>query len=238
MGMDTLDQGANMPIIKILQKSSAEVDKDHEHYKTKKVEGAEPGDLYFMGAQLLLGKEVEIIPLSQKTMYAEWRPQNQGGGLVAHHPVSIVTDDAYRKGTGDKKHKEYLGGNDLLLTVYFMVLFRKGDEWERAIIPFTSSNLKHARAWTKQIRSFRYDSGEDPCIFSRSFTLSTLLCRGNGSSWYEFQLNPKKVLDLAGEDKALCDQCVEAFKDAVAALPAPESDKPAAITAAPDEDPY
>lgn len=222
--MDELDAGVSMPIIKILQKSAAEVDKDHENYSTKKVEGAEPGDLYFMGDSQLLSKPVEFLPLSQKTIYAEWRPMTAGGGLVKHHSMSIVADDNYRRGDGDKKNKEYLGDNELVLTIYFFVLFKDADEWKKAIIPFQSSNLKHGRALAKQIRSFRYaDPKMKPFIFSRSFNLETHLERGMGNSWYEFSISPNRELDLADkEDKSLIAEAVEAHNDAVASLPAPE----------------
>ena len=220
--MDELDAGASMPIIKILQKSGAELDETHEDYSTKKVEGAKPGDLYFMANQELLGDEVEILPLSQKTIYAEWRPKTAGGGLVGHHPLTIVADDRYRKGDGDKKYKEYLGENEVRLTIYFFVLFKSGEEWKKGIIPFVSSNLKHGRALAKQIKSFRYDDLKmKPFIFSRSFAVKTQLCRGHGNSWFEFEILPKKILDLTA-DKALLSQCVEAHGDAVASLPSPE----------------
>lgn len=236
MGMDELDAGQSMPIIKILQKTGAEIDETHEDYQNKKVEGAKAGHLYFMADQELLGESVEILPLSQKTLYAEWRPKTAGGGLVGHHEPTIVTNDRYRKGDGENKNREYLGENELRLTIYFFVLFKSKDGWKKAIMPFTSSNLKHGRSLAKQIRSFSYEDKEvKPFIFSRSFTVKTKLERGHGNSWYEFNILPARILDFKA-DEELLKQCVEAHQDAVASLPSTAERKE--LTVAEEETPY
>lgn len=224
VGMEDVDQDS-MPIIKILQKSSAELDDTHKDHAVKQVPGGKAGDLYFISESLLLGKEAEIIPLSQNTLYAEWRPKSQGGGIVGHHPRTIITDSRYRKGTGDTKYKEYLDENELKLTIYFFVLLKVGDEWKKAILPFTSSNLKHGRSLSKQISGFRYeDATLKPSIFSRSFTLKTQLNRNDDNSWYEFDVLPARILDFK-KDKDLLLDCVAARSDAVASLPQPQEPK-------------
>lgn len=219
MGMDDLDAGSAMPIIKILQKTSAEVDETHAKYDTKKIPGAKSGDLLYLADSELLGSEVEILPISQKSLYAEWRPQNQGGGLVAHHPLSVVTDPNYKKGGDGNEYKEFLGANELVMTIYFFVMFKSTEAWKQGIIAFTSSNLKHARAFAKQLRSFRYeDTKQKPFIFSRSFMLKTKLNRKNNNSWFEFDITPERILDFK-EDKDLLEVCVESYQQATQALP-------------------
>lgn len=192
-----------------------------------------------MSESLVVGKEAEIIPLSKTTLYTEWRPKSQGGGVVGHREMTVVGEEGYRKGTGENKYKEYFGENELKLTIYFFVLLRVGDEWKKAILPFTSSNLKHGRALSKQINSFRYEDPElKPSIFSRSFKLSTVLNRNEENAWFEFSVEPNRVLDFT-EDKDLLLDCVAAREDAQASLPSPEAPKQLETAySAEDDDPY
>lgn len=239
VGMEDVDVNS-MPILKILQKSSAEVDQTHKDHQTKQVTGAKAGQLYFISEAELLGDKMEIIPLSQKTLYAEWRPKGEGGGIVAHHPRTIITDDNYRKGTGKDKYKEYLGSNELKLTIYFFVLVKTAEGWKKAIMPCVSTNLKHGRSLIKQIHSFRYDDPKlKPSIFSRSFAVSTHLVHGNDNSWYEFNIVPERVLDFI-DDKELMMTAVSSREDAVASLPQAEEQKALAgsedATAVPNDD--
>lgn len=223
LGMDELEVGQTLPLIKILQSGAAEVNKTHAAYGTKGIPEAEAGDLLFMGDTAVLPQPVEIVPLSQKTLYAEWRPKSDGGGLVGHHNLTVVSQDGYTKGDKDNPNREYLGKNQLVLTIYFLVVFKRGEEWEKAILPFTSSNLKHGRALAKQIRSFKYDEGVEisvlkgPAIFSRSFALTTELKHGTENSWFEFNLKPEKV--FLEEDKDTLLGFGEAYMDAKISLP-------------------
>ena len=239
LGMDDASV-QSMPLIKILQKSAAEVDETHQDHATKKVPGAKPGDIYFMGEQLLLGTEIEVIPLAIKAMYAEWRPQSQGGGLVAHHEEhQVYRNPNYRKGTGEQKYKEYLGDNDLKLTYYFCVLFKHGEEWKKGIVSLTSSNLKHARGFVRNVTNFRYADapGVKPPIFARSYKMRTFLERGKGNSWFEFNIEPTDFLVNVSDPKdALVQLCVNSRSEAVASLP--EAAPVAALTAGVEEDPY
>jgi hypothetical protein len=220
VGMEDIDM-ESMPILKILQKTGAELDDTHKDYAMKQVPNAKAGNLFFLSESHLFGDEMEVIPLSQTTLYAEWRPKTAGGGIVGHHQRVIVDHDDYRKGTGQDKHKEYLGNNELKLTIYFFVLVNVAGEWKKAILPCASSNLKHGRGMQKQIRGFRYeDPTLKPSIYSRTFKVRTQIERGHGNSWFEYDILPGRVLSVE-TDKDLILDCYHSREDAIATLPQP-----------------
>ncbi|MDV7392898.1 hypothetical protein RZS08_16125, partial [Arthrospira platensis SPKY1] len=83
IGMEELDSGSSMPLIKILQKGSAEVDQDHPDHGKKGIQGARTGNLVFVPEAKILPQPLTIIPLARKSLYEEWRPKKAGGGRVA-----------------------------------------------------------------------------------------------------------------------------------------------------------
>lgn len=224
IGMDELDSGSSLPLIKILQKGSAEVDQDHPDYPKKGIRGARTGNLVFAPESKILPQPLTIIPLARKSLYEEWRPKKSGGGRVASHPLSIVADPRYSKGKNpEKPYNENLGENDLVLTDYWMVMFLDEDEWKKGILAMTSAQLKHSRAMNSQIKKFVYeDKNVKPFIFSRTFNVSTKKVEKEGNTWYEFDIVPDRVLDFT-EDAQILQDAYEAREDAVASLPKPET---------------
>lgn len=236
LGMDQLDESTSMPLLKLLQPRCAEVDPDHRDHDKKGITGARTGDVVFSPEALVLSRPISIIPLSIKSLYAEWKPKGQGGGLVAHHGLNIVSHPDYVKGRNpDKPYSESLGQNDLMMTMYICVLFEKSaGNWERAIIALTSTNLKHGRTMQSQIKKFRYDDPSvKPFMFSRKFTLESQKAASSEHSWYEFKITPSDILDF-DKDSALLTQASEAFAEATASLPEPSAQ--ARLTLDPDED--
>lgn len=224
--LDNLETGNSLPILRLLQKGSAEVDESHENYPEKGIEGAKAGMIVF-GPTSDIYKEVTIIPLAQKTLYAQWRPKSKGGGLVGHRGLDVVTDPDYRKGD---KNKEFLGEDELHYTIYVMVLFLDKDgEWQRAMIPFTSTGLSVARRWNKQLRGFQYPEADDykgmkPLIFSQTWTLGSEPKKNNEGSWFAFKLEPKEILH-PDNDIGLLQMAYETSEEAKKELPAAEDIK-------------
>lgn len=210
-----------MPLLKLLQRTSAEVDEDHKDYDKKGISSAKGGDIIFTPEAKILPRPIEILPLAQKTLYAEWKPKAAGGGMVGHHPLSIVTDPTYSKGRNpEKPYAEKLGDNDLVLTIYFCVLFAVEGAWMRGILALTSTQLKHGRQLQTQIKRFKYDDPAiKPFIFSRSFLLESQKASSNENTWYEIKLTPNRVLDFT-TDALLLQDAMDAYKDATEVLPA------------------
>lgn len=223
-GMDEIDTGVSAPIIKILQSRSAEVDEDHPDHEKKKIEGAKAGCIVFNETGQILQQPVEMLVLGMRTIYAEWRPKRLGGGMAAHHPLSITTHPDYEKGRNpERPYQEFLGENELNLTMYFTVLFELDGIHREALIPMTGSNLAIARAWAKMISRFRYpDNQTQPATFSRSYLLSTKKEVKESNTYYSFQVQTGRVLSFEGDEADLLGMALDAQQVAnQKMLPAP-----------------
>jgi hypothetical protein len=227
-GQDTIAQQESMPMIKILQDMSPEVNKRNENY----IEGAEAGMLLFNKDKSLIPAPANIIPLASKPVYVEWTPRDQGGGMVATHPLSITNDDRYKK----VEYTESLGGNDLIYTVYWMLLLESDGEWINAMIAMTKTQLKVSRKLAELVAKFRYEEDPEaaPPTFARSFNLGTSLEKNKaGQEFFNFSISPNIVI----EDEALLDTAMGSLTQALAELPAP-AETPALVAAGADEDAF
>ena len=262
--MDTLDDVAKMPLLRIIQSGSPEVKKSHKDYPLKRIEGAEEGDILLASTGEIF-KKLEIIPLAHVELYAEWRPKNIGGGFVQHHPLSIVGDKDYKKGSARSDYDEFLGENELIKTKYFAVLARVDEEWKNAVLAFSSTGLKPGRQLNNMIKTFHYPDRNcyrweqlgkggkhekfvavDPMIYSRSFWLTTEAKSNDDGDWYNWHIEPGHTFELSGEnaqdDLATLELASTAQRAAVADLPEPEKRKALSdgshTDVVADEDPY
>jgi len=184
-------ESTNPPILRIIQKGSAEFDVTHKQHKEKMIAGCKVGDIIHATLGTIIPRPLEVIPLHSQTMYAEWRPKKLGGGFITHRPMSIVSDKGYSR----EDRKEFLGENELLLTIYYFVLYRSKDEWLKAVIPFTATGLKHARRWAKIINShtdeaFREKAPPYACIY----LLNTEPENNEKGSWMGWSIEKGKAL--------------------------------------------
>lgn len=229
-GMDNLEESNALPIIRILQDLSPEVKKRHEKY----IEGAEAGVLYWNLNQSLLPQPLEFVPVRSVALYTEWVPKDEGGGLVAIHNLDIVNHVDYKKDV-KKKNDEWLGDHELKYTRYWMILAKIDDEWQKAMLAMTSTQLRVARQMSKEIKNFSYDGDlkeVQPPMFARTFNLETVLEKNAADQeYYNFKVTANKVLDFDA-DEALLTQAHEASKEAAAELPAPAAVETPALAAA------
>lgn len=239
VGMDTLEEVNKMPLLRIIQDNSPEVKKSHKDYATRHIEGAEAGMILLSSTGDVM-KEAVIVPLAQKTIYAEWRPKGEGGGFIGHHELTVVADPAYKKGDHKSPYNEFLGTNELIFTMYYFVLVLVGDEWKKAVIALKKTELKHGRALQDMIRRFSYPDdkkyeGVKPFMFSRTFTLSTEVDSNDEGSWFNWSIKPDRILDF-DKDEDLLEIATEAHGDALAQLPKATPQK--ALATAGDENPF
>lgn len=222
-GADSIDSRVlGMPFISIIQKGSPEFDETHRNFKTKGIAGCKPGQLLFAPERLILPQPLQVIPVAQTALYTEWKPRDQQGGFVGNQPLSIATSKDYSRGPKGSKeeHKEYLGKNEIIYTIFVMVLFKHGDKWKRGMISFTSTSLKQARAWLKGIRSVRYADlpNVEPPIFAASYLLDSYADNNPKGSWYGWVIKQDRVFDLI-KDEELLVMAEKASQDALLTLP-------------------
>lgn len=223
--METLDEVTKMPLLKILQSNSAEIKKSHAQHATKKIDGAEEGDIVLSSEGLVLKGKTEFVPLAIKTIYAEWKPKDDGGGFVGHHDLRIIQHADYRKGSSRSEWDEFLGSNELIFTMYIFVLVKHEDEWKKAVFAMKKTELKHGRILQDMIRKFRYPDDETfgamvgkEALFSRTYLVSSKADSNSSGDWYNWNIEIGSILD----PKKDIDTLELAFKsqaDAVADLP-------------------
>lgn len=201
MGTENLDAGSALPFVRILQDLSPQLKSNKDEY----VEGSKAGDLFFNKTKTVLANPLSIIPVYTKAVYTEWIPRNKGGGYVASHPLTIVSDPSYQKGR-ERQYDEWLGENELRYTSYWFILAEIDGNWEEAIIPFTSSQLKVSRKLTADINRFRYEQDKSiiPPLFAQKWQLSTVMeTSKNNDDYWNFEISGNVVLDFESDEDLL-----------------------------------
>lgn len=220
VGTDDLEKSSSLPIIRMLQDQSPEINKRKDNF----IEGAEAGDLFFNFTGEVLDSPLKIIPVGSRAVYVEWTPKDQGGGIVATHPLSIITDPRYKKNV-IKDNDEWLDDNELKYTRYWCVLAFINEVWEKAIIPMTSTQLRIARDWSKQIAKFKYEKMPEfsPPLFARTWLLSTEVEKNkSGQEYFNFRVKDPIVLDFK-KDEDILNLANDAAKVAMEQLPNPKA---------------
>jgi hypothetical protein len=201
MGTENLDSGSALPFVRILQDLSPQLKSNKDEY----VEGSKAGDLFFNKTKCVLANPLNIIPVYTKAVYTEWIPRNKGGGYVASHPLSVVSDPSYEKGR-ERQYDEWLGENELRYTSYWFILAEIDGNWEEAIIPFTSSQLKVSRKLTGDINRFRYEQDKSiiPPLFAQKWQLKTVMeTSKNNDDYWNFEISDNVVLDFEADEDLL-----------------------------------
>lgn len=239
LGTSTIDRSVmGMPFIGIIQKGSPEFDETHRKHAEKKIEGCRPGNILFEPERAVLPQPIEVIPLATTTLYTEWKPNQQG--FVGNRDLTVVSHPDYRKGQPGTptQYREYLGQNELVYTIYFLVLFKHGEKWKRGIIAFTSTQLKVGRAWAKQIVTTKIPGLEgEPPIFACSYKLSTFADSNDKGGFYAWKLEKAKLLDPV-QDQSLLESAFAETQKAQAALPRAQAmaELPEPVSVQPVED--
>jgi len=201
MGTENLDSGSALPFVRILQDLSPQLKSNKDEY----VEGSKAGDLFFNKTKCVLANPLNIIPVYTKAVYTEWIPRNKGGGYVASHPLTVVSNPSYEKGR-ERQYDEWLGENELRYTSYWFILAEIDGNWEEAIIPFTSSQLKVSRKLTGDINRFRYEQDKSiiPPLFAQKWQLKTVMeTNKNNDDYWNFEISDNVVLDFEADEDLL-----------------------------------
>lgn len=191
-GLENLTtQDLGTPILQIVQKGSPEYDEDHEDHATKAIKGVKVGDIINSVTRKILftqGEEpVKVVPYFYQLVYLEWRPREQGGGLVATHTDPSILS----RTTRDKEsNKDVLpNGNHVVTTAYFFVRLL-GETEEDALLSLTSTQLKKSRLWLNMMRNFRQTNGNPLPMFHRAYYLSTIPESNAKGTWRGWKIEP------------------------------------------------
>lgn len=201
---DTRSDDYAVPFLKMLQKTSPEVDRDDPAF----IEDAVPGE-FLNTATGKRYKGITVIPCYYRHAMVEWKPRDSGGGFVAQHDVGIEVgmqrDDSGRYVT-DR-------GTYLADTRYFFCLHvEEGGEPEPAVVSFTSTQLREARTWMTRMQAMRVTNAEGQRVpapmFSCLWKITDVPKQNEKGSWRGYKV------ELVGQikEEALARAAVDARK--------------------------
>lgn len=158
-----------------------------------------------------------------KTQFVEWKPRDEGGGLVGFHEVgSPEVIEALRQNGGQSNKDLKLGNNNLVETqyVYGLVCDRDFTEVQGFIVfPAKSTNLKPVKDWLTartMVRVPELGNRTAPDYFFRTI-LTTVKDSNDQGTWYKLKASPfggtwKSAINLT--NKSLLDDS-KAFRKMV-----------------------
>ena len=196
-----------IPFIRILQALSPQVQTREPQY----LEGASAGMIFNTVLKQAYDGEkgIDVIPCHYNRRFVEWQPREQGGGYIN----SYLPDDPIVNTTqpDDKGNDVLPNGNYLSNTSQFFVVFlHETMGAQKGLITMTSSQLKKSKQWLSQAQSLTgKDANGDAFIlpfFSTVYKLTTVPEKSDKGSWFGWEINRVRTLDLEDkQDDALFD---------------------------------
>jgi len=234
-GTENLDESSSMPLLALAQAMSPELKRNDDKY----IEGLQIGDIFLKSTGQIIQQPLEVVPVAVKTIYVEWRPKSQGGGIVGMHGPEITQDPTYEQGrkgkaTGTKTYDEWLGENELKYTAYWYCKANIEGEQTDVVISLSSTGLRVHRKLNNDIRKFRYEGIDTPPpLFARKWELVSSEDSSPSGDYFTWQFQNPTVLDFE-EDEETLSLCGEAYEGA--GLMLPSEDKPTAPALTADDD--
>ena len=220
-----------LPFFGIVQSGSPERRKNHEKY----IKGAQEGHM-FNSVTKDIYESAEIIPISYRHMFIEWKPYDQGGGFVGiHEPdsamvTSIVPDEKGKRHTDKGTYLEDT------MQYYIMILCEDGT-LQRAVMSFKSTQLKKARRWNSRMQALEFEDENGkftPAIYCHTYRVTTVDESNDYGNWKGWNIEPERPLP----EELL--PTVDAFYTAVEseAVIVDQSKAPDAAAVDADDDPF
>lgn len=180
----TSQQDFQIPFLVLLQKLSPMVDENDSAY----VQGAKAGMFYDASVGELM-QEARIVPCFYKRMMVEWKPREQGGGLVGQHEPG-VEESLPRNERGTPITKE---GNLIVDTRYFSCLrLDSENQPHQCILAFSSSQIKKAKNWMSRMQSIKAvgEGGRKftPPMYSHVWKVSPMAESNDKGNWFGYKI--------------------------------------------------
>lgn len=233
VGMDDLEASSKMPLLNIIQSNSPQLKATKDQF----IDGSKAGDIFFGPTQEVVDQPIKFTPTAFKTIYVEWVPKDEGGGLVGMHPLSIVTHPDYEQGRKGK-YDEWLDKNELKKTTYVLGLIELNGELTEAMIALAVTGQRVSRKLQDDIRKFRYSGDlEDVATFvaSRSWSLTAEYEENaKEQGYYNFCFKNPEVLDFKA-DEVLLQAALDSAKKSKLSLPSPQAEPRPALPSNDDD---
>lgn len=181
-GFDEMEgQDFAAPFLVIVQTTSPYLNPTHQLY----VPEAKPATIINTMNNRIYPTGVTVIPCKYSFRHVEWRPRSTGGGFVASYTRENTPTDLSVNPLNNKTVRP--NGNEIMATSYYLCLLVEED-YEKVIIPFTSTQLKKARKWNTLMASLK-KGGKSLPIFSHYYNLSLVGESNNKGSWFGWKID-------------------------------------------------
>lgn len=185
-----------IPMGRILQKMSQEIDKKGQQY----IPGAEDGDIYFkaLSPPIIKGETGFLFqPCSYSWGYVEWLPRSKGGGggagFVAFYPPDQKPKDT--KMAPDPMNKERMievrkNGNAITETRYHsgFIIDEDGEKAPIAcVLPFSGSGHGVSKAWMGMMNRKIVDGNKADSWWA-IYRMKTVSKTKNNNTWSLFEV--------------------------------------------------
>lgn len=175
-----------IPFLVVLQSNSPQVDPGEE----KHIEGARPGMLLNTVTNTCY-ESVKAVAVATERTFNEWRPRDEGGGLVGRHRATDKTVELAMQASTQFGKYETEGGNDLIETFNVYWLLADGDDAGLpALSAFTSTKISPYKRWNTNRSMFRMPNGQKPPIFAHLVELTTVKQKNDKGSFYNISIKP------------------------------------------------
>jgi hypothetical protein len=181
----------SIPFLTVLQALSPEVQPGED-----RVPNAEAGMLFNTVTRELFDPKEGICfqPVCTQHCFMEWRPRNQGGGLVGKHSVDsevVAKAQAAAKAANAEFGKlKTAAGNDLIETRYILGYILRDpnqeDPGEPIMISFTSTKMKVYKNITTRLYTF---AGRPP-LFAHRLRITSSMEENPKGKFYNFKIEP------------------------------------------------
>ena len=181
MGFEDMQgQDFAAPFLVICQTTSPYINPAHELY----IPEARPGTIINTMNNRVYAK-VNVIPCKYAFRAVEWKPRASGGGFVSSYTREEIPDDLSVNAITGRTQRS--NGNEIMSTGYYLCLLIEED-FERVIVPMTSTQLKKSRKWNTMMMGQKKDGKPLP-IFSKIYELSLVAEQNNKGSWFGWKFD-------------------------------------------------
>ena len=200
-----------IPLLKLLQKMSPEVDEADGAY----IEGAKPG-MFFNNATSRMGDGktgILIVPVHFSRRFLQWMPREDGGGFKGSWSPA---EAAEMNGQPDDRGRLVLpDGSYLSDTREHYVLWLDGEGgFETCVISLASTQIKKSKKWmtAMQSRKMARQDGTTftPPMYAHTWLASAVVEQNDQGSWYGWKFQPHADVSSAGIVNA-----ARAFREAI-----------------------
>jgi hypothetical protein len=165
----------SVPFVRILQKLSAQLDKQKPEY----IPGAEEGQYFNTVTKTVYGNKLEVIVLKFERVYIEWKPNR--GGFVGYHTPDNAQRIAVDQTFGKWKNKD---GNDLQENYVYLVLIAGHEAEGPVVLSLASSAIKVAREWNRLLTTHVMDNGQKAKPYYLIWNLTSDYVKKDQNTWY------------------------------------------------------